>query len=400
MGDSLDAVVAGHICLDITPAFPAGAKTIAELFRPGSLINVGQATVSTGGPVSNTGFPLRRMGMNVALMGKCGDDTFGRAILERTKAEAPGAEAGMRVVAGENSSYSVVISPPGIDRIFLHCTGANDTFAAEDIDLDAVGSARLFHFGYPPLMARTYADGGRELKRIFQSARQAGATTSLDLAYPDPAGPAGKADWAAILDGTLPNVDIFTPSVEELTFMLRRERFDELQARAGHGEMLAHIDGGLLSDLAERSLAAGAAVVLIKCGYLGLYVRTAGRDRLEAMGRARPGDVEPWAGRELFEPSYAVDTIISATGAGDCAIAGFLTAFLRGLSVDEALRYACAAGAQNLQAADAISGVKAWDETTRQVAARPPKNNVTIPLPGWGFQAEADHFVGPRDCRL
>jgi sugar/nucleoside kinase (ribokinase family) len=399
MAELLDAVVAGLVCLDITPDIPAGAKTIGELFRPGALIHVGGVTVSTGGPVSNTGFPLRRLGMNVKLMGKCGDDAFGRAIIELIKAEAPGAEAGMRIVPGENSSYTVVINPPGIDRIFLHCPGANDTFGAEDIDEQFVARARLFHFGYPPLMARTYANGGAELTAILRSARSAGATTSLDLAYPDPASPAGKADWASILAAALAHADLFTPSVEELTFMLRREKFDELAQRAGQGELLAHIDGDLLCDLGERCLEAGAAVVLIKCGYVGLYVRTAGRDRLAALGRAPCGDIDRWANRELLEPSYAVGRIVSATGAGDCAIAGFLAAFLHGLDVDDALRYACAVGAQNLRAADSISGVRTWEQTARQVGSRPAKNDVAIDLDGWRHDEAADHYVGPSDAQ-
>ena len=399
MGEVLDAVVAGHICLDITPDIPAGAASIAELFRPGRLVQVGEVTVSTGGPVSNTGFALRRLGMRVELMGKCGDDAFGRAILERIRAEAPGAEAGMRVVPGEHSSYTVVIAPPGIDRIFLHCPGANDTFGAEDVDAEAVRRGRLFHFGYPPLMARTYADGGAELRGIFESARGAGATTSLDLAYPDPAGPGAKADWAGILAATLPSVDLFTPSVEELTFMLRRETFDEIARRAGAGELLAHVDSELLSELGRTCIDAGAAVVLIKCGYLGLYVRTSGRERLAAMGRAQCGRLDPWAGRELFEPSYAVERIVSATGAGDCAIAGFLAAFLRGLDVDEALRYACAVGAQNLRAADSISGVRSWEQTAEQVASRPAKNDVTVPLDGWRHDGQGAHYVGPADVQ-
>lgn len=397
MGALLDAVVAGHVCLDITPDIPPGPKTLAELFRPGSLIHVGQVTVSTGGPVSNTGFPLRRLGMAVELMGKCGDDAFGRAIIELIKAEAPGAEAGMRVVPGENSSYTVVISPPGIDRIFLHCPGANDTFGSEDIDAHAVARARLFHFGYPPLMARTYAEGGSELAAILRSARAAGATTSLDLAYPDPASPAGRADWASILAAALGHTDIFTPSVEELTFMLRREKFDEMARTAGEGELLARVDGDLLRDLGAACIEAGAAVVLVKCGYLGLYVRTAGRERLEALGRARCGNLDHWTDRELFEPSYAVGRIVSATGAGDCAIAGFLAAFLRGLDVDDALRYACAVGAQNLEAPDSISGVRTWEKTARQVRSRPAKNEVAIRLDGWRHDGAADHYVGPGD---
>jgi sugar/nucleoside kinase (ribokinase family) len=400
MGDPIDAVVAGHICLDITPEIPPGAETVAELFRPGKLIQVGRVTVSTGGPVSNTGFPLRRLGMSVELMGKVGDDTFGRAILECIRAEAPGAEAGMQVVRGEHSSYTVVISPPGIDRMFLHCPGANDTFVARDIDAAAVRRARLFHFGYPPLMAATYADGGAELTRIFRDAKAAGATTSLDMALPDPAAPSGQADWAAILGATLPSVDIFTPSVEELTFMLRGAVYEDLRRRAGAGEMLAHVDGELLGSLADECIEAGAAVVLIKCGYLGLYVRTAARGRLAALGRAQCGDPSGWADRELLQPSYAVESIVSATGAGDCAIAAFLAAFLRGLGVDDALRYGCAVGAQNLQAADAISGVRGWEETAEQVRARPASNEVCIPLDGWRRDEAAGHCAGPRDGKV
>jgi sugar/nucleoside kinase (ribokinase family) len=398
MPESFDAVVAGHICLDITPAIYSQARTTGELFRPGSLVQVGPSTVSTGGPVSNTGFPLRRLGMKVALMGKVGDDTFGRAIVECIKREAPGAEAGMRVVVGEHSSYTVVVAPPGIDRIFLHCTGANDTFGAEDVDLSAVRGSRLFHFGYPTLMARTYAAGGGELVKILQAARQAGATISLDMAYPDPAGPAGKVDWARILAASLPFVDVFTPSVEELSFMLRREAFERMQtAAAGGGDMLDSVDGELLSFLGSRCIEAGVAVAMIKCGRLGIYCRTAGRGRLEKMGRGRCADLAAWTNRELFEPSYAVEKIVTTNGAGDCAIAAFLTALLRGQSLDDALRYACAVGAQNLSAADTISGVRTWEETVKQVAARPAKNDVKIVLDGWRWDEKGRHYVGPAD---
>jgi sugar/nucleoside kinase (ribokinase family) len=397
MEPTLDAVVAGHICVDVTPTFLAGGTSVAEVFRPGALIQVGSATVSTGGPVSNTGFPLRRMGSTVQLMGKCGDDMFGQALLERIGSEAPGAEQGMQVTPGEETSYTVVVNPPGIDRIFLHCPGANDTFGADDIDVDTVGRSRLFHFGYPPLMARTYADGGAELEGIFRSARGTGATTSLDMAYPDPAGPAGQVDWPAILQRTLPHVDIFTPSVEELTLMIRRPVFDKLTAQAGGDEMLTLIDGGLLAELADECLACGAAIVLIKCGYLGLYVRTAGADRLADTGRAGPADLDDWANRELLEPSYRVEQIVSATGAGDCAIAAFLTGVLRGCSLADTLRCACCVGGQNLSAADSISGVRSWDQTLAQVGDRPEKIDVDIDLPGWRMDDDQQHLVGPRD---
>ncbi|MCL2700430.1 MAG: carbohydrate kinase family protein [Phycisphaerae bacterium] len=462
MDQSVESVVAGHICLDVTPAFRVGGRSVGDILRPGCLVQVGGAVVSTGGPVSNTGFPMRRMGVNVRLMGKCGDDMFGRALLEKIRAEAPGAESGMRIVPGEETSYTVVVNPPGIDRIFLHCHGANDTFAAADIDLATVAQARLFHFGYPPLMARMYGDGGRELVEIFRQVKATGATTSLDMAYPDPRSPAGAADWTSILERTLPFVDVFTPSVEELIFMLRREKFDELSARAGDLdlELLSLIDGELLSDLGQQCLKMGAAVVLIKCGWYGMYIASAGAERFaRGVGRgmnassaasstgvppvsrmgvspmqtlpteqtstlrqdanepatpcdhhgqdargthgrdARATGAASWIGRELFEPGYRVENVVSATGAGDCAIAAFLTSCLRDCRLEDAVRNACAVGAQNVTVADTISGVKTWEQTLAQVASRPEKYQVPLPLIRFRYDEAEEHYVGPNDKR-
>jgi sugar/nucleoside kinase (ribokinase family) len=388
MSETIDAVVAGHICLDITPELLSGGRSVGEVFRPGSLMNVGPATVSTGGPVSNTALPLLRLGQNCRLMGKCGDDAFGRIVLDLIRSEAPGAQAGMSVVPGERTSYSVVLAPPGLDRMFLHCTGANDTFSAEDIDLEVIGAARLFHFGYPPLLARTYADGGAELEEIFTRVRAAGATTSLDLVYTDPASPAGAADWDAILRRTLPQVDLFTPSIEELLFMVRRARFDEMLAAGG--EAPEHVDGALLSELGAEAIDRGAACALIKCGSAGIYLRTAGAQRIAAMGRAAPADPACWADRELFVPAFRSEPVVSGTGAGDCAIAGFLAALLNGLGAEDALQCAASVGAQNVTAADAVSGVQGWDFTLRQIAdASAERLEVTIALPGFAFDEAA-----------
>ena len=49
-------IVAGHICLDITPVFPDGkVKSVEQVLSPGKLIQMGNADVHTGGAVANTG---------------------------------------------------------------------------------------------------------------------------------------------------------------------------------------------------------------------------------------------------------------------------------------------------------------------------------------------------------
>ena len=76
------AIAAGHICLDITPAFKSKEeKSIKDLFRPGQLIAMDAAKVSLGGSVSNTGIGMKRLGADVELMGMVGNDAFGQMVL-------------------------------------------------------------------------------------------------------------------------------------------------------------------------------------------------------------------------------------------------------------------------------------------------------------------------------
>ncbi|MFW6146423.1 MAG: carbohydrate kinase family protein, partial [Planctomycetota bacterium] len=264
-------VVAGHICLDIIPALPADGRTPREMIVPGRLVKVGPATVATGGAVANTGLALHRLGLPVRLMGKLGDDLLGRSVLNiLTDAEAALA-ADMIVAPGGGSSYTIVISPPGTDRTFLHHSGVNDTFAAADVPFDRLPSAGLFHFGYPPLMRRMYADGGDELARLLAGARDRGLAVSLDLSMPDLDGEAGRAEWPAILAKALPAVDLFAPSFDEILLMLDRDRFDHLTATAVADNLAAAADPSVFRRLADMLIGMGAAIVALKLGDRGLY---------------------------------------------------------------------------------------------------------------------------------
>src|SRR5574340_970534 len=123
----MEAVVAGHICLDIFPTI--AGDTIA--FKPGQTIEAGPAIFSTGGAVSNTGLALNKLGIATGLMGKVGSDLFGQAILQILESHGTGYSDGMVVVPGESSSYSIIISPPNADRMLIHAPGCNATFGAD-----------------------------------------------------------------------------------------------------------------------------------------------------------------------------------------------------------------------------------------------------------------------------
>jgi len=392
----IQAIAAGHICLDITPTFKKIDKDkIKDIFIPGRLINMGKVKVSTGGPVSNVGLALSMLGINAKLMGKVGGDFFGNGVLKLLRKR--NADDGMIVVDDEETSYTIVIVPPGIDRIFLHNPGANSTFCADDINYELVKQAKIFHFGYPPLMKKIFENDGEELIKIFKRVKDFEVTTSLDMSLPDAASESGKVEWKKILKNLLPYVDIYLPSVEETMFMIKREEFDRLSKNAHIHDILEKLDINVLPQLGEKLISYGAKIVALKCGVKGYYIRTQGEKVLAGMGRAKPGHLDNWADRELHEESFHVPNIASATGSGDSSIAGFLSAFLNGETIENSIRMACAVGGLNITAFDALSGLKSWDETLKIIKKGWKKNRLTVEGSWWQYDNKRRIWVGNKD---
>ncbi len=354
-----DVIVGGHLCLDILPNM-ARIPSLAAI-QPGGLVEVGAASVATGGPVSNTGLALHRLSTRVALMATVGDDLLGQLILLYLRGIDPALTRFIRVIAGQASSYSVVLAPGEADRAFLHCTGTNAIFGLEHIDFAELSHARIFHFGYPPLLPSLIVDSGAPLRSLFERAKASGVVTSLETSLPDPQSMAGHADWWAILNATLPFVDIFVPSIEEIMFMLRRADFD-----AWGGDLFARLTRRYLSGLAAELLGMGVGIAGFKLGAHGLYLRAADADRLAKLARL-PIEPAQWANFEGYVPAYQV-TVSGTTGAGDAAYAGLLAALLHGFVPDDAMRWACAVGACCVETIDAVSGVQSWAETATRLA--------------------------------
>ena len=391
-----DVMVAGHLCLDIIPRFPdMGVVRFDAIFTPGKLVLMAGVATSTGGPVSNTGIAMRRLGNRVSFSARVGDDDFGKLTVDALKRH--GCAEGVHAVEGATSSYTIAIAPPGIDRIFLHDPGTNNSYGADDLDPAMIAECRHFHFGYPPLMRRMYSERGEELERIFRVAKEAGATTSCDMALPDPQSESGKAPWGEILARVLPYIDIFLPSVEESLYMLEPERFLHMKKEHKGDDLIDHLSARDFSGLADRLLSLGAKITALKSGHRGWYIKTGGKDGFASMGAARPGDSENWANRELWCPAYRVERIASATGSGDSSIAGFLTAFLRGEPIETALKYAVCLGWQNVQVLDAVSGIRPLDEATQFIARTEPFIDPGITSAEWTWRRTHQLWSGPGD---
>ena len=355
-----DIVVGGHLCLDIIPTIK-GEKvhTISDFMIPGKLIEVDKAVLSTGGSVSNTGITLKKLGLNVSFMAKVGEDHFGKVIIDILNNY--GATDGIIKDKNYSSSYTVVIAIPGIDRIFLHNPGANNFFYTDDLNFEIIKKAKIFHFGYPPLMSSFFENRGEELKKLFAAVKELSVSTSLDMALPDPKSESGKADWDAILRKTLPYVDFFEPSLEEALYFVNKERFLELRRKGV--DINRELDIDEIREIGETFVQYGAKIVIIKIGERGIYLKSSDEKEISSIGIFNNKLKEEWSNREILSPAFKAEKIASATGAGDSAIGGFLAAIVKGKTPEESLKIASAVGYENLQALDAISGIKSWDET-------------------------------------
>ena len=125
------------------------------------------------------------------------------------------------------------------------------------------------------------------------------------MAYVDPKSEAAKVDWLSLLRNVLPHVDFFLPSMEEILFMLDNKLLGQMRQKAGSKGILHLVDGELLAEVSEKLLIMGAAVVVLKLGEKGLYLRTTNNlERLNEFAAcfSDENDLKPWLGRRTYRP--------------------------------------------------------------------------------------------------
>jgi len=387
-------LVAGSMCIDITPDLSAvPGDTFLSLLQPGKLINAKELRLQAGGAVSNTGLTLSRLGVPVRMIGKVGDDIFGRAIRDILAQEVPQTREDLVVDSSVFTAYSIILNPPGFDRTFIHADGANTFFYASDIPQNTLQWADLFHYGYPSMMRSIYRAEGAELVSILQKARRSGLSTSVDFTLPDPTSPAGKVDWRLVLANALPFVDVFVPSVEELTFMLMRETYDRLNSDPNFS-FIDLVTPDLCSKLSAQVLNYGVKIVLIKLGAKGLYLRTAGIGSWNKVGRGLDQLSTDWHQRELWAPAFSVE-VQGTNGAGDAAIGGFLSSLIQGTDPVTSMQMAAAVGACRVENQGEADAIRPWDEIFKLVNTG--WETLPLDLSSFGWQKDPTNTIWQRE---
>ena len=300
-------------CLGILVADCFGSP-IDEMPEKGRLKLFDHMEMHIGGCAANTGIALARLGVKTSVVGKVGDDVFGRFVAETLRNS--GAEPrGMVVDPEVSTSFTFVVVGSDGQRSFLHTMGANATLCEADIDMDVVWDAKILHVAGTMVMP-TF--DGEQTARVLEQAQAAGVVTCMDTVFND-----RLEDYMPVVGPCLPHLDMFLPSIEEA------ERV------AGTSEP---------SEIARRIHDEGCGVVGVKVGEKGSYVS---------------GN-----GEEAFVPSYEVD-VVDTSGAGDCWVAGFLTGQLRGWTLAESAELGNAVAAHCVQAVGCTAGVRDFETVRR-----------------------------------
>jgi sugar/nucleoside kinase (ribokinase family) len=288
MSAPFDILVAG----EINPDLILSGNIIPAFDQTEKLVDSAILTVGSSSAIIACG--AARLGIKVAFIGVCGDDVFGRFMLDELQQR--GVDVSHVIMRpGEQTGLSVILNR-GADRAILTHPGLIAALHAADITDAHLQCARHLHIASYFLQTHLQPD----LPALFRRAHSLGLTTSLDTNYD----PTGK--WLGF-DDLLSVTDVFFPNRAEA---LALTGLDDIHSAA-------------------RELAARSLVVAVKLGAEGALVQ---------------------AGEEsIFASSLPVD-VVDSVGAGDSFDAGFLYGYLNGWDLAQSLRLAVVCGALSTQA--------------------------------------------------
>jgi sugar/nucleoside kinase (ribokinase family) len=263
-----------------------------------------------GGNGANTSLALATLGTPVRLLGAVGRDDQGRFLLESLRRAGVDLQ-GVEVVDARTAASIVMVNAAG-DRKFLHSVGASSAAFTAPVPFTRAVTEQMSHYHLASLfvLPNLRAHAAETLCR----AHAAGLTTSLDTNW-DPAG-----RW----------MEDLAPCLRHLDLMFLNE--DEARMTTGYSEP---------AQAAEMLLRQGLRTAVLKLGGRGCAIYA--------------------NGRELLCPAFDVQAK-DTTGAGDCFVAGFLSALSRSASLAEAGHFANAVAAFTVQRMGGAAGVPPYNE--------------------------------------
>lgn len=266
----------GHVLMDLR-------FCVDEFATPDRESVIRRQSRGVGGSAANVAIGVRRLGGSSTVIGKIGFDGFGKAVLEDLARENVNvSNVKIEALEGRTGFTIVIIDAHG--RIIMYgFKGVADMLLPEEINPRVIEKADYVH------IASIRLDTAVHVARI---ARERGVKVSWDP---------GRVQATYGLERLKPIIelsDIIFPNEKEARLMTGSESYEEA---------------------AEKLLAAGARIVVIKLGGRGAYIATK---------------------EERFHvPAYLPGKVVDTTGAGDAFAAGMLVG-LEKYDLRGAARYA------------------------------------------------------------
>jgi ribokinase len=281
-----------------------------RLPAPGETVTGGQFVMAAGGKGANQAVAAARLGAEVTLVAKVGQDLFGQQAIDDYRREGILTDCILRDAERHTGVALILVDQSGENLISV-ASGANHALTPQEI---APMAERICSAEVLMLQLEIPID---TVCRAAQMAAEAGVPVILD---PAPAAP--------LPDGLLRHVMYLTPNESEAERLTGIAVGDEASARRA----------------AKQLLAAGARHVIVTLGAKGALL--AGPDRT------------------VLIPSESVDAV-DTTAAGDAFNGGLAWALGCGMELEQAVRRACLVGALSATRLGAQPSLPTKDELDR-----------------------------------
>jgi ribokinase len=278
----------GNTVLDVIGKTPDKLPAFGELAA-----GRGPADMAVGGNGAIAAMAASALGVETSIASSVGDDVWGGWLREALEAAGVATDQ-LLVVAGEPTATTLSLVRTDGERALLTHNGASEDHDLSKVDLSSVSEGDWVLLS-SLFLVKAYS--GEVLRRVASEARERGAKVAMDLSW-DCGG-----EW-----------DVSTLALDEADILL-----------GNHMEFKAVACSHDLDVAVERMMASGVDTLVIKLGDDGARLVTAD-------------------GVDVVIPAPEV-VPTNATGAGDVFNSAMLVALTRGRSVEDAVRFACAAGA-------------------------------------------------------
>ena len=270
-----------------------------------------------GGDGANQSIHLASLGYHAMFNGCIGDDTNGRTIREALTTRGVDTSL-MRIKEGIRTGTALLLVSSEGDRHIFSLQGAHSTLDKNDLPKEIPDGCAAVTLGSLFGMPLAERDG---LEAFLKKVRERDIPVFADL-------DSGRV--TPNLDGVgplLPMIDYFLPSYYDILPMT--------------GE-------STVEAAAAKLLSCGVKNLIVKCGEKGAII----------FGRNICAD-------GISVPAFRVRPL-DTTGAGDCMSAAFIARIIEGDTLEDACRYACAAGSYSTLFPGANT-VVLTDEKVREV---------------------------------